>query len=191
MSNEKGVPEFLSADSIASSDNTLAKFRSITIQQESHESHTIKNIDFGKGVESPTVESSLFTKTRTTIFEGLNKNANLTCPERPYTLMRTHFELDPSKMGVSKDGKSKFEKIVETMNICLNDFSEYDFTFFPPGDCMVPFINFTAVSTRKLNLFCSYFVCLLLVERKVPAGFQSLRDPRAHLHSVPFHSLRH
>jgi len=140
MSNEKGVPEFYS-DSVTSDDiahtsaDTLAKFRSISLKHENLVEHNNKSINFGKGDLS--IESNLFTKSRNSVFDNLTKNSNVnTCPERPYTLMRTHFELDSAKMGVSKDGKSKFEKIVETMNICLTDFSEYDFTFFPPGDCM-------------------------------------------------------
>jgi len=32
-------------------------------------------------------------------------------------------------MSAPKDGKSKLEKIVGALNTCLNDFSEYDFTF--------------------------------------------------------------
>lgn len=149
MSNEKGVPEFLSSDDISHTDNavTLAKFRSISIQPEVSDVLATKPFSFGKGVESggfSATESNLYSKARNSVFETatLSKPATLTCPERPYTLMRTNFELDPTKMGVSKDGKSKFEKIVETMNVCLNDFSEYDFTFFPPGDCMVRLLQY-------------------------------------------------
>jgi len=33
-------------------------------------------------------------------------------------------------MDTPKDGKSKFEKIIEKVDACLKLLSEYDFTFF-------------------------------------------------------------
>lgn len=139
MSNEKGVPEFLSADNVADlrASDSLAKFRSISLKTENEDSHVIKNVHYSKGSDSfhPTVNTG-YPKSLETIFQLApepSSSSLFTCPERPFCLMRTHFELDSAKMNPSKDGKSKFEKIVDAIHNCLNEFSEYDFTF---DDCM-------------------------------------------------------
>lgn len=129
MHNDKGQPEFSASDSVPYA-NTFSVHRSIQIAPQ-HEEHLFtnpKSVFVGK----PDVSIE---------FEKLQVatevvRSNLTCPERPFSLMRTHFELDPSKMNTAKDGKSKFVKIVEAINKCLNDFREYDFSFFSDDDCM-------------------------------------------------------
>jgi hypothetical protein len=136
MSNEKGVPEFLSADNIADvrSLDSLAKFRSISLRTETEDNHAIQNVSYSKGGDSSgyATMNTAYPKSLDTIFQ-LSPPDSSSCPERPYCLMRTHFELDSMKMNPSKDGKSKFDKIMEAIDTCLNEFSEYDFTF---DDCM-------------------------------------------------------
>ncbi len=137
MSQEKQFPDFLSDDSIAPDerDVTFTKFRSITLK--SNEETAIARPTFSKSADSSgyATVNNIQVKPLGTIFQ-LAPSENLTCPERPYALMRTHFELDSAVMNAPKDGKSKFEKIVNALNTCLNDFSEYDFTLI---DLMVRF----------------------------------------------------
>jgi CCR4-NOT transcriptional regulation complex NOT5 subunit len=157
MSNEKGIPEFLSADNIADirTSDSLAKFRSISLRTDNEDSHATQNVSYGKGIDTANFATmnAANPKSIDTIFQLVNSpsvsssSSALSCPERPYCLMRTHFELDSDKMNASKDGKSKFDKIIEALNTCLNEFSEYDFTFYPTEDCMVLFLSFKFVNS--------------------------------------------
>lgn len=129
MNNEKGAPEFQTADNVS-----MPVFRSIAVSRSEND-EVLSSLKFNTiGKESAADVFVGFEKLQVTQQEDIR--SKLVCPERPFSLMRTHFELDPTKMNSAKDGKSKFLKIIEAIEKCLKDFREYDFSFFPDDDCM-------------------------------------------------------
>jgi len=134
MSYEKGVPEFNSADSIpyASTDISKSIFRSIDVaRSETHDVFAARESNYGKFGGSMFVSELVnpFSKNKEDyVFQS--SQSVVSCPERPFHLARTHFNLDSSKMSAPKAGRTKFDEIVELINVCLNNFSEYDFSYF-------------------------------------------------------------
>lgn len=128
MSNDKGIPEFLSNDSIPErNDSSMSVFRSVALKQPIDEVHTVSSSRFHSKVDTGYAEiSARQVKSMGTIFQ-LDQTSTI-CPERPFCLMRTHFELDSLKMNEPTDGKTKFDKIVDFISLCLNGFNEYDFS---------------------------------------------------------------
>lgn len=134
MNYEKGIPEFNSADSIpyASADISKSVYRSIDVaRNDAHDVFATKESHYGKFGGSVFNVSELvtpFSKNKQDVDIQVTSSIS-SCPERPYHLSRTHFVVDAGKMS-EVTGLSRLDQILMPINVCLNNFSEYDFSYF-------------------------------------------------------------
>jgi len=103
MSYEKGLPEFLSNDSLpyASTDISKSIFRSIDVVRNNDSPDVFASKERNHSKFGGSLLSELFSpyaKSKQD-FTFQVASSSFICPERPYHLARTHFILDSSKLN--------------------------------------------------------------------------------------------